>query len=114
MRIAVTIDDLPLWPKSYPPAGYTAEGIVASIRSALKENGISSVYAFSNSWPLQEHPEYSKILDDWVADGHHVAKHTHSHFDLPDISAEAFIADIDAAKHHLASELIKGHLEKLL
>ena len=111
MRIAFTIDDLPLWPQSYPPAGYTAEGIVASIRSALKENGISGVYALSNSWPLEEHPERSKILEDWVADGHHVANHTPSHIDLPDMSARAFIADIDAAEHHLSPWLSKAPLK---
>jgi peptidoglycan-N-acetylglucosamine deacetylase len=111
VKIAFTIDDLPLWPQSYPPVGYTAEGIVDSIRSALKEHGIHGVYAFSNSWPLQEHPEYAKILDDWVADGHHVANHTHSHIQLPDVTAEAFIADIDAAEHHLSPWLSKAPLK---
>ena len=28
MKIAFTMDDLPLWPQSYPPPGYSAEGIV--------------------------------------------------------------------------------------
>lgn len=101
MKIAFTMDDLPLWPMSYPPVGYTAEGIVASIRGALREHEISGVYAFSNSWPLLKHPEFAQILDDWVADGHHLANHTHSHAELPDVTAEAFIADIDTAEHHL-------------
>ncbi len=101
MKIAFTVDDLPLWPQSYPPAGYTAEGIVKSIRLALRENGIEGVYSFSNSWPLDKHPEMSAILDDWVADGHHVANHTHSHIELPDVSAEDFIADIDIAEQKL-------------
>jgi hypothetical protein len=98
LKIAFTMDDLPLWPQSYPPQGYTAEGIVKSIRKALSENEISGVYSFSNSWPLEKHPALSKILDDWVADGHHVANHTHSHIKLPDVDAEQFIADIDAAE----------------
>lgn len=96
------MDDLPLWPQSYPPKGYTAEGIVKSIRQALRENEISGVYAFSNSWPLEKHPELSKILDAWVADGHHVANHTHSHIELPDVDVELFIADIDTADVALA------------
>lgn len=111
MRIAFTIDDLPLWPQSYPPAGYTSEGIVSAIRDALKENGITGVYAFSNSWSLENHPEFSEILDDWCADGHHVANHTHSHVELPDVTAETFIADIDAAERHLAPWLSAAPLK---
>lgn len=111
MRLAFTLDDLPLWPQSYPPAGYPAEGIVASIRGALKENGISGVYAFCNSWSLEKDPEFAEILDDWVADGHHVANHTHSHIDLPDVTATAFIADIDAAPEHLSPWLSSAPLK---
>jgi len=111
MKIAFTMDDLPLWPQSYPPPGYTADGIVRSIRSALKERSISGVYSFSNSWPLLKHPEFSKILDDWVSDGHHIANHTHSHIELPDVTAEAFIADIDAAETHLAPWVSKAPLK---
>jgi hypothetical protein len=102
LKIAFTMDDLPLWPQSYPPAGYSAEGIVKSVRLALRENGIEGVYSFSNSWPLDKHPEMSAILDDWVADGHHIANHTHSHIELPDVSAEDFMADIDTAEHKLS------------
>ena len=102
MKIAFTMDDLPLWPQSYPPAGYSAEGIVASIRQALRANSITGVYSFSYSWPLAKHSELSKILDDWLADGHHVANHTHSHVELPDVDAERFIADIDAAEEALS------------
>ena len=102
MKIAFTMDDLPLWPQSYPPQGYTADGIVRSIRDALTEYAIEGVYSFSNSWSLARHPEMSKILDDWVADGHHLANHTHSHLQLQDVTAEAFIADIDEAQRCLA------------
>jgi peptidoglycan/xylan/chitin deacetylase (PgdA/CDA1 family) len=98
MRIAFTMDDLPLWPMSYPPLGYTAEGIVRSIREALNRHAIPGVYAFSNSWPLADHPEFAAILDDWVADGHHVANHTHGHIELPDVPADTFVADIARAE----------------
>ena len=111
MRVAFTIDDLPLWPMSYPPEGYTADGIVTSIRAALHEHEIHGVYAFSNAWPLDKHPEMAKILDDWVADGHHVANHTCHHIELPDVSADAFIADIDAAEDTLAGWLDKAPLK---
>lgn len=111
MRIAFTMDDLPLWPQSFPPPGYSVEGIVKSIRQALRENMITGVYSFSNSWPLAKHPELSVILDDWVADGHHVANHTHSHIELPDVTAERFIADIDTAEQKLATWLAEAPMK---
>jgi hypothetical protein len=44
-RAAFTSDDLPLWPNSYPPEGYTPEGIVESIMKALDRHGLSDVWA---------------------------------------------------------------------
>lgn len=108
MKIAFTMDDLPLWPQSYPPPGHSPEGIVAAIRRALADNDIPGVYAFCNSWPLEQHPEMAQILDDWVADGHHVANHTHGHLQLPDVTATDFIADIDRAETHLAPWLSRA------
>ncbi|MCC1491052.1 polysaccharide deacetylase family protein [Cognatishimia sp. F0-27] len=108
MKLAFTMDDLPLWPQSYPPTGYCAAGIVRSIREALATHGISGVYAFCNSWPLAEHPDCAAILEDWVNDGHHVANHTHAHRQLPDVTADAFIADIAEAERLLAPWLTRA------
>ncbi len=97
MNAAFTMDDLPLWPMSYPPDGYTAAGIVDAIQSSLANHGIEGVYAFSNSWALQKHPDMAAILDAWVDAGHHIANHTHSHWHLPHVEADVFIADIRRA-----------------
>lgn len=102
MQLAFTMDDLPLWPQSDPPAGFTAAGIVRSIRKALADHTIDGVYAFSNSWPLDRDPALSGVLDDWVNDGHHLANHTHGHIQLIHVSAEAFARDIDTADKRLA------------
>lgn len=110
MKVAFTMDDLPLWPQSYPPEGYTAAGIVEAITAALANNGIEGVYAFSNSWALEKHPEMAVILDDWVAAGHHIANHTHSHWHLPNVEADAFIADIRRADDLLAKWTNKSPL----
>jgi len=96
------MDDLPLWPQSDPPPGFTAAGIVGSIRKALADHGIGPVYAFSNSWPLDRAPGLAGILDDWVADGHHVANHTHGHIQLIDVAAGTFAMDVDTADTRLA------------
>jgi hypothetical protein len=110
LQLAFTMDDLPLWPQADPPAGHTASGIVAAICRALSDNGITGVYAFSNSWPLDRDPALSRILDDWLADGHHLANHTHGHIQLPDVTAAAFIADIDRAADRLAPWLAEAPL----
>ncbi len=102
------MDDLPLWPMSYPPAGYTAAGIVQAITQALVLHGIEEVYAFSNSWPLEKHPEFAQILDDWVAAGHHVANHTHGHVQLVDVCRRRSSPDIDWADELLAPVLARA------
>jgi len=108
VKTAFTMDDLPLWPQSYPPDGYTAQGIVRAIQDGLAQHGISGVYAFANSWAIDKHPEFADILDDWVAAGHHIANHTHAHQQLPDINAAAFIADIAEGERKLARWLNKA------
>ena len=108
MKAAFTMDDLPLWPMSNPPEGYTAAGIVDAITSALHNHGINGVYAFSNSWALEKHPDMAAILDDWVAAGHHIANHTHNHWHLPNVEAAAFISDIRRADALLAKWIAKA------
>jgi hypothetical protein len=108
MKVAFTIDDLPLWPNSYPPEGYTAAGIVDSILEALDRNGIEQIYAFSNSWALLKHPELTSLMDRWVDAGHHVANHTHNHPELNDVSAERYIEEIDLAEEHLSPWLSRA------
>ncbi len=108
MRAAFTLDDLPVWPHSAYPEGYTAGSICEALVRALDENGIGGVYAYSNSLPLLENPELSNVLDSWVAAGHHVANHTHSHPTLNEISADRYIEDIDLADLHLKPWISKA------
>jgi peptidoglycan-N-acetylglucosamine deacetylase len=57
MRVAFTLDDIPLWPRSHPPDGYSAASIMRKISDALVRSGICHVYGFGNSWSLIQHPE---------------------------------------------------------
>lgn len=108
MKVTFTLDDLPLWPMSYPPEGYTVGGIVNGIIEALDRNRIRGVYAFSNSWSLLKHPEFASIMDRWIGAGHHVANHTHSHIALNDSDLDDYIADIDLGEKHLEPWLPKA------
>jgi hypothetical protein len=92
MRVAFTLDDIPLWPRSHPPDGYSVASIIQKISDALVRNCIRDVYGFGNSWSLVQHPELATVLDAWVAAGHHVGNHTHSHLVLTEIGWEATAA----------------------
>jgi hypothetical protein len=92
MRVAFTLDDIPLWPRSHPPDGYSVASIMQKISDALVRNGIRDAYGFGNSWSLVQHPELATVLDAWVAAGHHVGNHTHSHLVLTEISWELIAA----------------------
>src|ERR1700722_1458782 len=97
MRVAFTLDDIPLWPRAYPPEGYSVASIMQGISDALVRNGIRGVYGFANSWPLVQHPELGPVLDAWRAAGHHVGNHTHNHLVLNEIAAERYCGEIDLA-----------------
>lgn len=102
MRMAFTLDDLPVYPHLALPQGYTARSIGTQIINSLEQNNLSGVFALANSWPLDVDASYAQILDDWTQAGHHIGNHTHSHPLLNDTSAEDFVHDISVADELLA------------
>jgi len=102
MKVALTIDDLPQWPHTPYPEGYTPDTITDALITALDKHHIPGVFAFSNSLALIKDPALSRIFDCWVDAGHYVGNHTHSHHTLHDVSAQKYIEDIELASHHLA------------
>jgi hypothetical protein len=101
MKVALTMDDLPVWPHDPYPEGFSAESITDALVRALAKAGISGVFAFSNSWALVRDPTLARVLDRWVQAGHHVANHTHRHPIIHDVSAEAYEEEIALAEKHL-------------
>ena len=97
MRIALTLDDLPIWPHEACPSDTSPSEIASSIVDMLAKHYVSGVYAFANSWPLEVDPLWRSVLDEWVEAGHHIGNHTHSHVLLNDVSAEHYIQDVTAA-----------------
>lgn len=110
MRMAFTIDDLPIYPHLALPAGHTPHSVAAKIIEALARHGMTGVFSLANSWPLDVDPQYASILDDWVAAGHHIGNHTHSHPMLNEAEADDFIHDISVADALLASWIEKAPL----
>ena len=110
MRMAFTVDDLPVFPHLSLPDGHTPQSVAARIIDSLGRNGVSGVFALANSWPLDVDPGYARILDDWLAAGHHIGNHTHTHPLLNETSAEDFIHDISVADELLAPWIAKAPL----
>ncbi len=110
MRMAFTVDDLPIYPHLALREGHTPHAVATRIIEALERNGLSGVFAMANSWPLDVDPAYARILDDWIAAGHHIGNHTHSHPLLNDTSAADFIHDITVADALLAPWIAKAPL----
>lgn len=110
MRMAFTLDDLPVFPHLALPDGHTPYSVAARIIDSLGRNGVTGVYAFANSWPLDVDPAHARILDDWVAAGHHIGNHTHTHPLLNGTSAGDFIQDISVADDLLAPWIARAPL----
>lgn len=110
MRMAFTLDDLPVYPHLAMPDGYTPHSVAARIIDSLDRNRISGVFALANSWPLDVDPKYAHILDDWIAAGHHIGNHTHTHPLLNETSADDFIHDVSVADELLAPWISKAPL----
>ena len=110
MRMAFTLDDLPVFPHLPLPDGDTPYSISTQIIDALGRNGVTGVFALANSWPLDVDPEYARILDDWLAAGHYVGNHSHTHPLLNETSADDFIHDVSVADELLAPWITKAPL----
>jgi len=108
MRMAFTLDDLPVFPHMPLPDGDTPRSVATRIIDALDRNRVTGVFALANSWPLDIDPAHARILDDWVAAGHHIGNHTHSHPLLNETSAENFNHDISVADELLAPWIDKA------
>jgi hypothetical protein len=67
MRMAFSLDDLPVFPHMSLPDGDTPQSVAARIIEAFDRHGVSGVFALANSWPLDVDSAFARILDDWVA-----------------------------------------------
>ena len=77
-------------------AGYTP---AVSMLDTLRERGLRTTF-FVLGWWADGHPE---ILAQIAADGHEVASHGHSVFDLTRVSDAAVLADLEAADRSISA-----------
>ena len=95
VKLAITVDDLFLWPDAGHQNGYSPASCGASLIRAFAANGVSAVYAFSATFALDGDPRLTSVLDKWCDAGHHVGGHTHFHTSLNWLGAKRYIEDLD-------------------
>jgi hypothetical protein len=64
VRLAFTLDDIPLWPRSYPPESYSVASIMQKISDALVKTafGTSMVLAVLGHWSSIQSSQLSWTL----------------------------------------------------
>lgn len=93
-KIAITLDDLPF---GYS-GGFTDEEKIEAFDDILRELKKYKVKAtcFVTTGNMSEATKV--ILDKAVAAGHQLGNHTNNHFDLNNVSAKKYIADVDSCQ----------------
>lgn len=95
IRLAISMDDLLLWPDMPLAAGYSHLNITQAMTKAMKGHGVTGTYAFSATSPADSRPELYGVFDHWAEAGHHIANHTHHHANLNWVTVPNYLADIE-------------------
>jgi len=89
---ALTFDDLPLNGTLAP--SMTRVGIVKDVLAILKKQRVPQVYGFVNAKRFESNRDGADALKAWVAGGQRVGSHSYSHFDLSEVTSDAFLLDV--------------------
>ncbi len=93
-RIALTFDDVPRGPGAF----LTQDDRTKRLIRALKTGRVAQAGFFVNPVHLAKgDPSGVARLQAYVAAGHVIANHSHTHPNLTEVTAEAYLVDIDAA-----------------
>jgi peptidoglycan-N-acetylglucosamine deacetylase len=102
-RIALSFDDAPRGPGAFLDPDIRPQ----MLRTALKRAGVKQAVFFSNPGRIDASNDSEAELRAYARAGHVLANHTAQHLILSDVTAERFLADIDAAEAWLKPE--KGY-----
>lgn len=97
-RIALTFDDVP----RNAGAFLTEEERTTVLIGNLERAGVEQAAFFVTTGNLDQTTGGAERIARYVAAGHVLANHTHSHWHLSEVPAEAYLADIDRAAAWLA------------
>jgi peptidoglycan/xylan/chitin deacetylase (PgdA/CDA1 family) len=99
-RIALTFDDVP----RHTGAFLTDDERTSLLVEGLREAGVEQAAFFVTTGNLDTSAGGVERIARYVAAGHVLANHTHSHRHLSEVSAEDYLADIDRAAAWLATQ----------
>lgn len=100
IEIAITVDDLPT--HGPPVPGLDRIAIVDRILNVFQTHGVRRVYGFVNAKKVDDVPETEAVLRRWVAGGHLLGNHSHSHPSLHATDVPTYLADIERDEPLLA------------
>ena len=98
VKVAMTVDDLFMWPGLPFPEGSSPQKVTRQLIDAFANSGIKQVYAFSCTRPVEGTKTLQEVLDAWCGAGHQVGNHTHYHCALNWCSAENYERDMDRSE----------------
>jgi len=98
LKLAMTVDDLFLWPGLPFPEGSSSQTVSKQLIDAFANNGVKGVYGFSCTRPVEGTKTLPDVLDAWCTAGHHVGNHTHYHCALNWCSVENYERDMDRSE----------------
>ena len=96
-RIALTFDDVPRSAGAF----MTPDERTTLLIESLDDTGVEQAAFFVNPGSIAQSNGGAERIARYVAAGHVLANHTYSHPHLSELSAEAFLADIDKAAEWL-------------
>ena len=96
-RIALTFDDVPRSAGAF----MTPDERTSLLIESLQRTGVEQAAFFVNPGSIAQSNGGAERIARYVAAGHVLANHTYSHPHLSELSAEAFLADIDKAAEWL-------------
>ena len=96
-RIALTFDDVP----RHRGAFLTEDERTTRLIDSLERAGVDQAAFFVTTGNIDQTTGGSERIARYVAAGHVLANHTHSHVHLSEVSAQEYLADIDKAAEWL-------------
>lgn len=96
-RIAFSFDDVPRGAGAFLYLGQRPQMLIA----ALREGGIEQAAFFANPGRVSTTNSGAATMAAYAKAGHVIANHTQNHVILSSVSADGFLADVDAAESWL-------------
>jgi peptidoglycan/xylan/chitin deacetylase (PgdA/CDA1 family) len=104
LRVAVTFDDIP----SVAVARCNARALNERLLTKIKRNDMPAAALVVTGPGRCGAEQLAPIVEMWLAAGHEVGSHTHTHNDFNRMSLAAYLADVDSAHRRLNAILSRG------